>query len=198
MDPQYWGAPFWRLMHVLIRDHYDPKTTPALILILGKNLLPCKKCRKHFTNRLKRRPVPTKRHSASILQRWLIGVHNEVNREKGKRVYTEIAAFNEIARMRSVACHVPFVVHAIKVNIDGTRKYEKFTSKCETMQKCYEKFLALLHQSLRKSCHNMWSGSHCWSWLEQPKPLPLPNIDPKVLAVMRKKRKPKQKPKPKT
>lgn len=189
MDPQYWGAPFWRLMHVLVRDHYDPQTTPDLILLLGKCLLPCKKCRKHFATRLKRRPVPKKRHSASILQRWLVGVHNEVNREKGKKVYTEVAAFNEIARMRSVACHVPFVLHAIKVNIEGTRMYEK-SKKCEKMQASYEKFIVLLHKSLRKSCARMWSGSHCWSWLVQPKPFPLPNIDPKVLAVMRNKRKP--------
>lgn len=191
MDPEFWGAPFWRLMHVLVRDHYDPNDTPHLINILGKDLLPCSKCRRHFKVRLKRRKVPSRRNSPRILQRWLIGLHNEVNAEKRKPVLSEVKAFNEVANMRSVACHVPFVLNAIRVNIDGTRRYEtKHKKKADGMEKCFEVFTKLLHATLRKSCARMWKGSKCWSWIAQESSLPLPQIRTELLAEMKLKRRP--------
>lgn len=192
MDPEFWGAPFWRLMHVLVRDHYDPKDTPRLINILGKDLLPCSKCRRHFKARLRRRKVPSRRNSPRILQRWLIGLHNEVNYEKGKPVLSEVKAFNEVAKMRSVACHVPFVLNAIRVNIDGTREHEKSKGICKAnaMEKCFGVFNSLLHTTLRKSCQRMWKGSKCWSWIAQPSPLPLPPVRADLLKEMKLKRLP--------
>lgn len=195
MDPDYWGAHFWRFMHVLIRDHYDFATTPALLTKLGCRLLPCRKCRKHFSARLNRHPVPRSRNSPTILQRWLIGVHNEVNAEKGKAVLTQVQALDEIARMRSVACHAPFVLHAIHVNIEGTRIFEPHhPQKVKDMQRHFDRFIAMLHASLRKSCKRMSKCSRCWAWLEKDvdiSSLHLPPIRKETLAIMRKKRTPR-------
>lgn len=201
MDPEYWGAPFWKLMHVLVRDHYDPQKTPHLIRILGKHLLPCSRCRGHFAHRIspKVRPIPTKTKSMVVFQRWLVALHNEVNREKNKPVLSEIKAFNDIARMRGAACYVPFVVHAIKVNIEGTRKFEggdPGCAKADAMQKCFNRFLTLLHSNLAAS--TIPRGSKCSEWAtKQKSPLPLPPISEQTLQTMRQKRKLKQKPMPK-
>lgn len=199
MDPEYWGAPFWKLMHVLVRDHFDPGKTPDIIRILGKHLLPCSRCRGHFAKRIspKVRPIPTKTKSMVVFQHWLVALHNEVNKEKNKPVLSEIGAFNEIVRMRGAACYVPFVVHTIKVNIEGTRKYEggdPGRAKADAMQKCFNRFLALLHSNLAAST-TMPQRSRCSEWAtKQKNPLPLPPISAQTLKTMREKRRPTAKP----
>ena len=53
-----------------------------------QHVLPCPKCRDHYGTNLKTYSLDEGLQSREHLIRWLIDVHNSVNRSNGKRVYS--------------------------------------------------------------------------------------------------------------
>lgn len=89
MDPKEWGPPLWKEMHQktmrypnnpTVKDKQDIKTYFENIV----DRLPCDKCKQHYQNQLKQRPIPV--NNRDDLIHWLIDIHNEVNKMNGKRV----------------------------------------------------------------------------------------------------------------
>ena len=67
----------------LLRNKIKPNFFKSL-----ENVLPCEKCAYHYSKNLEKLPLEPALESRDTLVRWLISVHNEVNKETGKREYT--------------------------------------------------------------------------------------------------------------
>ena len=93
MNPKFWGPHGWYFLHS-ITMHYpkNPSEQDKLIYFNVfkslENVLPCEKCAYHYSKNLEKLPLEPALESRDTLVRWLISVHNEVNKETGKREYT--------------------------------------------------------------------------------------------------------------
>ena len=93
MNPKFWGPHGWYFLHS-ITMHYpkNPSEQEKQIYFNFfkslENVLPCEKCAYHYSQNLKKLPLEPALESRDTLVRWLIGVHNEVNKETGKREYS--------------------------------------------------------------------------------------------------------------
>jgi len=53
-----------------------------------EDILPCEKCAYNYSTNLQKHPLEQSLDSRDSLIRWLIKIHNEVNKETGKPPYT--------------------------------------------------------------------------------------------------------------
>ena len=102
MDPSVWGPPLWRKMHLETFNCPENPTQKDKVNIIKYfnsiiNVLPCEKCRKHYIRELMMNPVTDHVNSRKALIKWLIDLHNSINRRLGKRVlsYKEVYAIYE-------------------------------------------------------------------------------------------------------
>jgi len=100
MGPDEWGPPLWKEMHQRTIDYPrnpSPRDKQEVAAYFGDivDRLPCEKCKQHYQDQLRRRPIPV--NNRDDLIHWLIDIHNEVNRMNGKRVlgYREARAIYE-------------------------------------------------------------------------------------------------------
>ena len=103
MDPSIWGPPLWRKMHLKTFNYPESPSHKDKINMIKyfnniANVLQCEKCRKHYIRELMLNPVTEHVHSRKSVIKWLINLHNKVNRRLGKRVlsYKEVYAIYEI------------------------------------------------------------------------------------------------------
>ena len=87
MEVQHWGPAGWQFMHAVTFGYPEQPSMAdkAHALNFFKSVgyvLPCDKCRAHYNDEVKRNPPDV--HSRDSLSRWLVKVHNKVNRENGK------------------------------------------------------------------------------------------------------------------
>ncbi len=89
MDTRYWGPSGWRLLHLI---SFAAKTKPTSSVKLTEffetiaYVLPCKYCRKSFSEYILDDPVEKSVHN---LPRWLWRVHNDVNAKlRGQHIPT--------------------------------------------------------------------------------------------------------------
>ncbi len=90
MDPRVWGPSGWFFMHSITLTYPDNPSDKCkedmkrFFMCIGK-VLPCYKCRNNFEDHLKKHPLDDKALSSrEELIKWLIKIHNEVNRISGK------------------------------------------------------------------------------------------------------------------
>jgi len=90
-----WGPAAWDFLHT-VSFHFPEQPTPrdrreykAFFQSLGA-VLPCEKCRAHYVEYTNNHPIDLTGRGA--LARWLVGVHNAVNRRHGKREYSFVEA----------------------------------------------------------------------------------------------------------
>ena len=91
MEVKHWGPAGWQFMHAITFGYPERPTTAdknhatQFFKSVGY-VLPCNKCRAHYNEEVKRNPP--KVDSRDALSRWLVEVHNKVNRENGKREWS--------------------------------------------------------------------------------------------------------------
>lgn len=102
MDPSVWGPPLWWKMHMETFNYPENPTQKDKVNIIKyfnniANVLPCEKCRKHYIRELMLNPITDHVNSRKTVIKWLIDLHNSVNRRLGKRVlsYKEVYAIYE-------------------------------------------------------------------------------------------------------
>lgn len=93
---QAWSRPVWHAMHSLTFTY--PESEPSVIqkhsmrayIAATADVLPCKMCREHFSARIADTATDwdTVLESRETLSKWLVNLHNSVNREKGKPIMT--------------------------------------------------------------------------------------------------------------
>lgn len=88
MEVQHWGPAGWQFLHAISFGYPEQPT------LVDKNhalnffksvghVLPCDKCRSHYNDQVCKTPPDVENRES--LSRWLVRVHNKVNRENGKK-----------------------------------------------------------------------------------------------------------------
>ena len=106
MDPEIWGPPAWKFIHLLtlnypnkptFQDKYNYK---QFILALQK-VLPCDTCANHFQQNIQNSDFNDILRSRESLFEWFVDVHNSVNKQNKKKqwsyndVYKNLQTSNE-------------------------------------------------------------------------------------------------------
>lgn len=89
LDISQWGPQAWKFMHAVTfayPENPTPEQKQAAIAFFSSlsKLLPCEKCRDHFSIGLEVQPVEKFCDSRANLSRWLVDFHNAVNSRLGK------------------------------------------------------------------------------------------------------------------
>ena len=79
-----WGPSLWRALHTAAEVGDVEKFAAVAAAVDGA--LPCPDCEKHYHQWLVTHPVPTSDRDA--VRRWLLDVHNDVNRRSRKALWT--------------------------------------------------------------------------------------------------------------
>lgn len=87
MDPSVWGPPAWLFLHSITFNYPDKpsqndKKYYSIFFDSLKNVIPCPICRKHYSDNLIK--IPIRLDSRDELIRWLIDIHNSVNKSNHK------------------------------------------------------------------------------------------------------------------
>lgn len=93
MLPEVWGPGAWTFLHTITINYPDNPNEDQKFYHkqLFENLrytIPCEKCANHYSENLKKYPLDPALESKTTLTKWLIDIHNEVNKKNGKRIYS--------------------------------------------------------------------------------------------------------------
>ena len=94
MTNSYWGPMTWKVLHCITYyyPHNPSKEIKNLYIDFFNNtvigILPCPLCQLHFLKQLRGRPIHNHLNDRVSLCRWLIDLHNNVNKRNRKRVIT--------------------------------------------------------------------------------------------------------------
>ena len=94
IDPEIWGKHGWFFLHSIVNAYPRNPTTADKKNMLNffmytQRVLPCFKCRENFAKHLNKYPLTDKILSSDKkLAKWLIDIHNEVNKLTHKKVLT--------------------------------------------------------------------------------------------------------------
>jgi len=85
MAPAEWGKNAWRFLHSCSfaypnQPTSDDKEAARLVFSNLGNILPCPVCKGHYNDHLKTKPPAV--GSREELARWLVGIHNQVNKSR--------------------------------------------------------------------------------------------------------------------
>lgn len=91
MDPTKWGPHLWDFLHTISFNYPNNPTINDMnnnltFLKSLENVIPCDLCKNHYKKSLKQSP-PKLDNKISFIK-WVIDLHNEVNKRNGKAVYS--------------------------------------------------------------------------------------------------------------
>jgi Fe-S-cluster containining protein len=103
VPPHVWGRAFWVAMHSVSFTYpdtpsRDDREQAKAFLNSISHLLPCKACCAHFRDQLRTVDIERVVGSRDEFVKFLVHVHNEVNRSAGKRVMTLSEVIEEYKR----------------------------------------------------------------------------------------------------
>jgi len=93
MDPTVWGPKLWFFMHTIALNFpenptFDDIKSYETFFENLKYIIPCDKCKLHYSQRLRANPVSKYLTDNNTLFIYTIDLHNEVNKSLGKRIYS--------------------------------------------------------------------------------------------------------------
>lgn len=99
MHPEFWGPSGWKFLHSItfqypMKPTIDDKAHYKEFFNSLKYTLPCQKCAYHYSKHIRKYPIDSALKSREDLVKWLINVHNEVNKSLGKREYSYQEVFD--------------------------------------------------------------------------------------------------------
>lgn len=89
LDPNIWGPKGWFFLHSIALTYppnptdEDKKNYKVFFETLG-GVLPCLDCQNHYKKNIKKLPIDDNLENNKKLNRWLVEIHNEVNKSTGK------------------------------------------------------------------------------------------------------------------
>tara|TARA_Y100001973_G_scaffold88978_1_gene134840 strand:- start:169 stop:642 length:474 start_codon:yes stop_codon:yes gene_type:complete len=100
MDPKVWGPHGWQFLHSITLAYPDnptleDKNNHAQFFNGIQNILPCQRCRDHYSLSLQELPVEQHLENKESLFRWLVDIHNRVNVKNNKREYS----YDEVTKL---------------------------------------------------------------------------------------------------
>ena len=105
MLPSIWGPHLWFIMHVISFEYpqqpseYDKRIYHDFYTSL-KDVIPCQDCRKHYREFITRYPISPHLDTRSSLIKWVIQVHNFVNKSLGKPELSVAEVLNIYANLK--------------------------------------------------------------------------------------------------
>ena len=99
MDNKIWGPNFWFTLHTVTLGYPDNPTYVDKrrfndFFVSVQYILPCAKCREHYSNHLSNFPISVSLDNKESLVKWLFNLHNQVNISLNKPIM-EYSAFKE-------------------------------------------------------------------------------------------------------
>ena len=93
MEPEIWGPHAWQFLHSITLSYPDnptleDKNNHAQFFNSIQNILPCQKCKDHYTQNLHILPIEQHLDNKESLFRWSVDLHNRVNVINNKREYS--------------------------------------------------------------------------------------------------------------
>lgn len=94
MNPNIWGPHAWFFLHSITLAYpecpsKDDKVNTKNFFYSLRNILPCTKCKINYQKHIEKNPLTNNiLCSKKKLIKWLIDIHNYVNKMKGEREYT--------------------------------------------------------------------------------------------------------------
>ncbi len=97
LPPTVWGPFFWHTIHITALGYpkdpsYAHKRAAKEFFESLAHLIPCPKCRDHYSLHLQKMPITPHLDRREDLFRWTVALHNVVNESLGKPHYTEAEA----------------------------------------------------------------------------------------------------------
>lgn len=118
-----WGKHWWRWGHSVIECcEFEKQDIVWIFDRAWPVLLPCAKCRRHYCSHVKKfgtmaQAVDSSPRWRAGARRWLIRVHNAVNKHLGKKILTFEEARVAIRGFRGVRFETPFVIATVRTNL---------------------------------------------------------------------------------
>ena len=93
MDPKIWGPKLWFSLHTITFNYpnnptYLDKRFYHDFFTNLKHVIPCSVCKNHYSQHLENYPISPNLDNKELLIRWLVNLHNVVNKSLGKRTYS--------------------------------------------------------------------------------------------------------------
>jgi len=99
MIPEKWGPSAWTFLHYITLGYptcptEEQKNNYKQFFYSLQNILPCEKCKEHFSNNISKIPLTDDiLNSKEKLFNWLVDIHNQVNIITGKKELSYEEAF---------------------------------------------------------------------------------------------------------
>jgi hypothetical protein len=100
IPPELWGKHGWKFVHYITFSYPNNPTKEQkeyyknFFLLVGK-VLPCEKCRINYNKHLIKFPLTDNVLSCkNTLVKWLVDIHNEVNKMRGKKIIKHKDVYN--------------------------------------------------------------------------------------------------------
>ena len=95
LSPKLWGKEGWRFIHFVAVTYQPSKKDEYLKFFQNlPEILPCPVCGEHFKQNMAN--LPPRMESNQTLFEWSVDMHNLVNKENGKKIYTYDQAYKEM------------------------------------------------------------------------------------------------------
>jgi hypothetical protein len=95
LSPKLWGKEGWRFIHFVAVTYQPSKKEEYLKFFQNlPEILPCPVCGEHFKENMAK--LPPRMESNQTLFEWSVDMHNLVNKENGKKIYTYDQAYKEM------------------------------------------------------------------------------------------------------
>jgi len=101
MDPEIWGPKAWFFIHNIALTYprnpniNDKQMYKNFFINLG-NVLPCSVCKVHYKENLIESELDIGLNSNIDLFKWTVDIHNKVNKQNNKKIFTYEEALNEL------------------------------------------------------------------------------------------------------
>ena len=113
LSPDVWGRSAWSFLHASAFS-FPKNPTPdqcSSALQFYNNLgnqLPCPKCRRHYNAQIKKNPPRVS--SREELSRWLVDIHNNVNRAQNKpAVEYDVVKRHYLNHSKELSCDTKYI-----------------------------------------------------------------------------------------
>ena len=124
MNPKIWGKHAWFFLHTITLQYpVNPepieKSKYKEWFTGLRYTIPCQECRNHYSKYIQKTPPDVT--SRETLVKWLLDLHNDVNKRSGKKTYTvedllekfdkeynskTIFNFGQIIKCLSICCNI--------------------------------------------------------------------------------------------
>ena len=119
LDRNNWGPNAWSFIHYVALGYPtnptdNDKENYKTFYYSLQNTLPCQKCAVNYQRHLKDIPIDSALDGPQELFKWTIDIHNEVNKELGKRKYSYEEVSDKYKEKES-ASSIPIIPSCIAI-----------------------------------------------------------------------------------